>query len=248
MYITENIPDIKYVPVVYRNSGDTPYYGDKSRVVGYYSIAVTKETGTALNESRMEKESVIENDFSLSAEDKEILIDIARSTVEDYVNNKEIPEIDTKGFSKNLFTNTGAFVTLHKNGKLRGCIGRFEPDIQLYKVVQDMAISAASRDYRFSPVKPDELKNIDIEISVLTPLKKIQSIDEIVPGRHGIYIKKGYSSGTFLPQVASQTGWSVEEFLGHCSRDKAGIGWDGWKEADLYTYEALIFSEKEMTH
>ena len=109
-----------------------------------------------------------------------------------------------------------------------------------------MSVSAATRDYRFGPVKPDELKKIDIEISVLTPLKKINSIDEIELGKHGIYIKKDYKSGTFLPQVATQTGWTLEEFLGHCSDDKAGIGWNGWKDAELYIYEALIFSEHEM--
>ncbi len=248
MYMAENTDDIKYYPIQYKNSGDARNYGDKSRVVGYYSIAVAKDTESTLPESSGEKENQKKKDFELTEKDKKILLDIARSTVEDYVNKKSIPKINPKGFSENLLTNTGAFVTLHKYGKLRGCIGRFEPDKELYKVVQDMAISAATRDYRFSPVKPDELDDIDIEISVLTPLKMINSTDEIVLGKHGIYIKKGYSSGTFLPQVANQTGWGLEEFLGHCSRDKAGIGWDGWKDADLYTYEALIFSEKETDH
>jgi hypothetical protein len=91
-----------------------------------------------------------------------------------------------------------------------------------------------------------ELKNIEIEISVLTPLKKISSIDEIEMGKHGIWIKKGYRSGTFLPQVATETGWSKEEFLGHCARDKAGIGWEGWKDAELFTYEANVFNESEL--
>jgi MEMO1 family protein len=83
-----------------------------------------------------------------------------------------------------------------------------------------------------------------VEISVLTPMKKIHSIDEIEMGKDGIYIKKGSKSGTFLPQVAKETGWSKEEFLGHCAEDKAGIGWDGWKDAELYTYEAVVFGEK----
>ena len=248
MYLTEDADDIKYCPVQYKNSGDARYYGDKSRVVGYYSIAVAKEIEGTLPEDKSEKEDQKKKDFELTGKDKKILLDIARGTVEDYVNKRTIPKINPKGFSENLLTHTGAFVTLHKHGKLRGCIGRFEPDIELYKVVQEMAISAATRDYRFSPVKPEELDDIDIEISVLTPLRKIDSADEIQLGKHGIYIKKGYSSGTFLPQVATQTGWNIEKFLGHCSRDKAGIGWDGWKDADLYTYEALIFSEKETNH
>ena len=108
-----------------------------------------------------------------------------------------------------------------------------------------MAISAATRDYRFTPVKKEEIKDLELEISVLTPMKKIESIDEIVLGKHGIYIKKGGMGGTFLPQVATQTGWTKEEFLGHCSRDKARLAWDGWKDADIYTYEALVISEQD---
>ena len=115
----------------------------------------------------------------------------------------------------------------------------------MYKVVRDMAISASTKDYRFDPVTTDELKDIEIEISVLTPLKKIDSIDEFELGKQGIYIKKGFSAGTFLPQVAESTGWSKEEFLGHCARDKAGLGWDGWKDAALYTYEAIIIEEND---
>jgi AmmeMemoRadiSam system protein A len=107
----------------------------------------------------------------------------------------------------------------------------------------EMAQSAAFNDPRFSPLSFDELNEIDIEISVLTPLKKIKSIDEIQLGKHGIYIKKGLRSGTFLPQVATETGWTLEEFLGHCAQDKAGIGYYGWKDPDteIYIYEAIIF-------
>ena len=76
-------------------------------------------------------------------------------------------------------------------------------------------------------------------------MKRIESIDEIELGKHGIYIKKGYRGGTFLPQVATETGWNKEEFLGHCAQDKAGIGWEGWKTAEIYIYEALVFSEHE---
>jgi AMMECR1 domain-containing protein len=90
------------------------------------------------------------------------------------------------------------------------------------------------------------MKDIEIEISVLTPMKKIHSINEIVIGKHGIYIVKGQNSGTLLPQVPEKYGWTREEFLGYCARDKAGIGWNGWKDADIYIYEAIIFSEKEL--
>ncbi len=110
-----------------------------------------------------------------------------------------------------------------------------------------MAIAAAVQDPRFKPVVYDELSQLDIDISVLSPLRKISSPDELVIGRDGILIKKGNTSGTYLPQVAAETGWSKEEFLGHCSRDKAGLGWDGWKDADLYVYTADVFSEKEFS-
>jgi uncharacterized protein (TIGR00296 family) len=104
-----------------------------------------------------------------------------------------------------------------------------------------MTDASATRDTRFYPVRKEEFNDIKIEISVLTPLKKINDISEIELGKHGIYIKKGYYSGTFLPQVATKTGWTLEEFLGHCARDKAHIGWDGWKDAEIYTYEAIVF-------
>ena len=91
------------------------------------------------------------------------------------------------------------------------------------------------------PVTSDELADIDIEISVLSPMRRIQSIDELQLHRHGIYIKKGYRSGTFLPQVADEVNWTKEEFLGPCAQDKAGIGWDGWRDAELYVYEAIVF-------
>jgi uncharacterized protein (TIGR00296 family) len=106
-------------------------------------------------------------------------------------------------------------------------------------------VSSAIRDYRFKPVDTTELKDIEIEISVLTPMQKIDSIDEIEMGRHGIYIRKEFQTGTFLPQVARETNWSKEEFLGRCARDKAHIGWEGWRDAELYVYEALKFCEED---
>ncbi|NTV83496.1 MAG: AMMECR1 domain-containing protein, partial [Bacteroidales bacterium] len=103
-----------------------------------------------------------------------------------------------------------------------------------------------TQDSRFLPVTEEEFDEIDLEISVLTPLKRIYSIDEFQLGRHGIYMKKGYASGTFLPQVAHETGWNTEEFLGHCAQDKAHIGWNGWKDAELYVYEAYVFGEEDL--
>jgi len=143
-------------------------------------------------------------------------------------------------------TNCGAFVTLKKHSDLRGCIGRFDASEPLYKVVRDMAIASSTQDYRFPPVVYNEIPELEFEISVLTPMRRVYSADEIELGRHGIYIRKGQNSGTFLPQVATETGWTKEEFLGHCAQDKAGIGWNGWKDAELYVYEAIVFGEKEL--
>ena len=107
-------------------------------------------------------------------------------------------------------------------------------------MVQSMAVLSAC-DIRFDGLSEKELQEMQLEISVLSPLKKIESANEIQLGKHGIYIKKGLNTGTFLPQVAAKTGWDVEKFLGHCSRDKAGLGWSGWKTAELFTYEAVVF-------
>ncbi|MFO7657827.1 MAG: AmmeMemoRadiSam system protein B [Bacteroidales bacterium] len=242
MYMTENTTDIKYDHILYKNSGDAKYYGDKSRVVGYHAIAVTAETMNSDAESKTKDKT----GFQLTEKEKKKLIEISRNTLETYIRSGTIPEVNDSQLTENLNTYCGAFVSLHKEGKLRGCIGNFSQDIPLYKIVQEMTVSSSAHDHRFTPVTNGELEKIDIEISVLTPMKKIVSPDEIILGTHGIYIRKGQNSGTFLPQVAISTGWSLEEFLGHCARDKAGIGWEGWKDAEIFTYEAIVFSEHEV--
>jgi MEMO1 family protein len=234
LYMTAPQKDLAYCIVQYKNSGDAPR-GNREGVVGYYAITATRQGAPA------------RSSFSLDSKDRAKLLSIARSTVEAYVTDRSIPAVDASGVSEALRTPCGAFVTLTKRGVLRGCIGRFDAPDPLYTVVQQMAIASATQDSRFDPVVPGELRDIEVEISVLSPMTKISSIDEIQLGKHGIYIRKGMRSGTFLPQVATETGWTKEEFLGHCARDKAGLGWDGWKDADLYTYEALVFSEKEIS-
>lgn len=230
--ITEGRKDLVYKKIFYQNSGDSQLYGDKSRVVGYNAICAVK----------VERE-VDKSQFSLSEEDKVELLKIARRTIVRYINDGKVDDIDKSKLSANLLVEAGAFVTLKKAGQLRGCIGSFNPEKPLFEVVQSMSIASATQDYRFTPVVSDEISSLEIEISVLTPLKKIKSIDEIVLGKHGIYIKKGARSGTFLPQVANTHGWTLDDFIGHCAQDKAGIGWYGWKEADIYTYEAIVFEE-----
>jgi len=236
LYMTAHDPGITITPVQYMNSGDSKY-GDTSQVVGYWALAISKALKT---------ENGAEN-FTFSQNEKAALLNIARNTLSSYIRERRVPDMDSTGFSQNLMMKAGAFVTLHKNGELRGCIGRFTSDVPLYKVVQQMTIAASTEDSRFDVVTPREIDQLEIEISVLSPMKRIYSPDDIVVGKHGIYIKKGYFSGTFLPQVATETGWTREEFLGHCARDKAGIGWDGWKDAEIYTYEACVFSEKEIS-
>ena len=236
MYMAEVTEGAEIRLVDYTNSGDTKY-GDHSRVVGYNAMSVVVKP---------EKKAAQAKDFSVSEEDREILLQTARKSIEYYLENKAVYPVGDKGYSASLMTPCGAFVTLNKDGRLRGCIGRMtSTEMPLIKVVNEMAVSAAVNDYRFDKVTADELDDIEIEISILTPLKLISSVDEIQMGKHGIYIRKGSASGTFLPQVARETGWTKEEFLGHCARDKAGIGWEGWKDADIYIYEAIVFSEKD---
>ena len=228
LYLTQGNTNLLFNKIDYQNSGDIKLYGDKTSVVGYNAICISEPKRSG---------------FDLTDTDRHELIRIARSTIDSYIRTRTIPPLNPAGYSENLKVKAGAFVTLKIDGNLRGCIGSFEPSVPLYKVIQEMAIASSTQDSRFQPVKVQELESIHIEISVLTPMRKIKNISEIQLGKHGIYIKKGFSGGTFLPQVATETGWTLEEFLGHCARDKAGIGWTGWKDADIYTYEALIFEE-----
>jgi AmmeMemoRadiSam system protein A len=139
-----------------------------------------------------------------------------------------------------LSVHCGVFVSLYVDRKLRGCIGTFSEEESLHTNLMRMAVSAATSDSRFSPIERSELDNLTCEISLLTPREQIFSKKEIVLGKHGIYIQSGSHRGTLLPQVAVQQNWSVEEFLGNCSKYKAGLGWDGWKSAEMYVYEAIV--------
>jgi hypothetical protein len=189
--------------------------------------------------------------MKITEREKRFLLEVARESIRSWISSTRFRhEPDLQSIISldrpQVLEDSGAFVTLHKNGELRGCVGHFDAGYPLYLVVRDMAIEAATNDNRFPPVYYAELKDIDIEISVLTPLKKIESPDEIVLGRDGIYMIKEGKSGTFLPQVANETGWTKDEFLGHCSRDKMRMSWEDWKTAELFTYEAIIFSEKNL--
>jgi len=234
--ITEGNPDYKFNRISYMNSGDARGE-DKNKVVGYHAITVSYEP------SLTETDTNAKPAYNLTTGEQKQLLRLARNTIKNYLVNGQMLKVDAGKFSDKILAPSGAFVTLNKDGKLRGCIGQFFSEVPLYQVVQEMAISSAIHDNRFEPLTPGELSQVEIEISVLTPMHKITSIDEIELGRHGIYIKRGNRAGTFLPQVATQTGWNLQEFLGHCSRDKAGIGWEGWKDAEVFVYEAYVFGE-----
>ena len=220
----------------YSNSGDAPW-GDTARVVGYHAFAAVRRAGESGTQAAAEK-------FALTAGEKALLLDIARRSIADSLAGRSAQPVSEALLTPALRKRCGAFVTLNEGGRLRGCIGNLVGRRPLWQTVQAMARAAAFEDPRFRPVGAAELPGIDIEISVLSPLRRIHSVSEVELGRHGIYIVKGPRSGTFLPQVATDTGWTREEFLGHCARDKAGLGWDGWRDAELYTYEAEVFGEE----
>jgi AmmeMemoRadiSam system protein A len=177
--------------------------------------------------------------FSLSPEEKTRLLKIARETLERYVRNNEVyrpEENDPK-----LLRPKGAFVTLKKNGELRGCIGFIEPVLPLHQTVVQATIYAASKDARFPPVIASELEDIELEISVLTPPVRIDDPREVEVGKHGLIIAKGGQRGLLLPQVPVENRWSRRTFLQRTCQ-KAGLPKDAWREgAEIYTFEAIVF-------
>ena len=179
---------------------------------------------------------------------QEELLKIARSAIEAAAKGSSPPESPTENFPE-LEQPLGAFVTLNKRGRLRGCIGTFQPDKPVWQTVVEMAQSAAMKDPRFPPVNESELPEIDIEISVLSPLEKTDAPLSLELGVHGIYVKRGFMSGTYLPQVATEHNMSKEEFLSSCCAHKAGLPPDAWKDpaTEVYLYTAQIFRERGKT-
>ena len=213
------------------NSGDAT--GDKSRVVGYGALAIV-----SINETMaLKKETVYD------AKQRAELLGIARRTLEEYTKKGKAPDISTADPA--LRADRAVFVTLRKKGELRGCIGRLKAEQPLFLAVKDMTIAAASSDTRFKPVLAEELKDIDLEISVLSPMARVKSVDEIKMSENGVMVKNGFHSGVFLPQVAGETGWSREEFLNELCSQKAGLPKNAWKDAstELYVFTAEVFGE-----
>jgi AmmeMemoRadiSam system protein A len=178
----------------------------------------------------------------LSPEAKATLLKLARSTLKQHF-KREADPVDTS--LAELQRNRGAFVSLHKKGALRGCIGVFSGKGPLHATVSSMALSAAFEDPRFPPLTAKELDDVEIEISVLSPLKRIESVEEIEVGKHGIYLVKGFNRGVLLPQVATEYGWDRKTFLDQTCL-KAGLPGDCWREgAEIYTFTAEVFGEEE---
>jgi AmmeMemoRadiSam system protein B/AmmeMemoRadiSam system protein A len=225
-----NVSEIKLLK--YANSGDVAI-GDKSQVVGYSSIAFTWEVSSGTSSG-----------LELNSQQKSKLLEIARTSVEKYVREKQIPgfEISDPLLNESL----GTFVTLKKHSQLRGCLGRFEPNIPLYQIVSQMAVAAATQDARFKPVQVSELNDLEYEISVLSPLRRIDDWREIEIGKHGVQIKQGFRSGVFLPQVATDNNWDLDKFMGELCSQKAGLPWDCWKngQVDIYVFTAEVFGEE----
>lgn len=179
----------------------------------------------------------------LDEDQKERLLQIARRSITDCLKLKQAPQLSESDPA--LMEKRGAFVTITKGGALRGCIGYVEPIKSLYQAVSEMAVQAAIYDPRFPPLDESELGQIKLEISVLSPLKKIKDINEIEVGTHGIMIRKGLNSGLLLPQVAIEYGWGRKEFLQQTCY-KAGLAPDEWKKgADISIFSADVFGENK---
>jgi MEMO1 family protein len=226
--------------ISHANSGDTTL-GDRSRVVGYAAVSFCRASrpcseflpaGTPTNDAIPS---------ALTGDQKQALLAFARNTIRQYLETETTPLFrqDDPAFLEKQ----GAFVTLKKHGELRGCIGNMTPELPLYQTIGRMALSAAFQDSRFPRLLLTELKDIQIEISVLTPYRRITSADQIQIGQDGVLLKRSGRSAVFLPQVAPEQGWTRGEMLDNLCR-KAGLASDCWKQnAEFHIFQAVIFSE-----
>ncbi|MFH0795541.1 MAG: AmmeMemoRadiSam system protein B [Candidatus Omnitrophota bacterium] len=249
LLLAQNL-DSEVKTLKYANSGDVT--GDKGRVVGYGSVAFSYANSNVgvgfirpaglINQAPTKLPGNSKNGGELDKNEQKELLQIARKTLEEYIASGKTPHFEPK--SSRLSERRGVFVTLKKKDSLRGCIGYIRPVEPLYQAVTEMAVSASTKDYRFPRVSAKELKEIKIEITVLSPLKLIDQVEEIEVGRHGLYISKGGLSGLLLPQVATEYGWNRQEFLEHTCQ-KAGLPPNAWKEKDsqIYIFSGQVFGE-----
>jgi AmmeMemoRadiSam system protein B/AmmeMemoRadiSam system protein A len=228
--------------ISYANSGDTAL-GDRSRVVGYGAIAFVAGQGGNNAAVSPTKKAAEEKGATFDEAQERALLSFARKTIRQYLTTQTAPL--ARGFDSSLERQSGAFVTLRKNGELRGCIGHMKEDIPLCQVVGYCALQAAFNDRRFPPVEIGELDAVEIEISVLTPYETVRGYDAIRVGTDGVLMKKDGRSAVFLPSVAVEQGWTRDEMLSHLSL-KAGLPADAWKKnAEFYTFQAVVFGESE---
>ncbi len=224
--------------IKYANSGDVPM-GDRGRCVGYCAVAfcASEKEGEGVSE---EAGQTSEGELN-EAQQKQLLV-LARETITQYVKRRTMPDLPT---GEPAFEQERAvFVTLHKHGDLRGCIGTLEAREPLAQAVRSSAISAATQDPRFPPVTADELDEVHIEISVLSPMRKVASADEIIVGKHGVVVSQGMRRGVFLPQVAPEQGWDRETMLRHLCADTAHLPPDAWRHgATLQIFTTQVFGE-----
>jgi len=199
----------------YANSGDVTQ--EKDKVVGYASMGLIRSPYTDV--------------------EKKELLSIARNAITEFVTDKKTIEVDMK--NPKLRTDGAVFVTIKEKGSLRGCIGHVQAIMPLYQSVIKNAIAASSGDPRFPPMTKDEIQDIEIEISILSPMQKLKDVKNIEIGKHGLVIRKGSQSGLLLPQVATEQGWDRQTFLRQICT-KAGLPEYAWKDAELYTFTAEI--------
>ena len=216
----------------YANSGDTT--GDKTRVVGYGAVAITRASAAEVRKSA---------EFQLSGREKSALMKIARASVETAVRDRKMYLVGSTGFPR-LEEARGAFVTLKEHGELRGCIGYITPMKSLAETVRDVASYAALEDSRFTPVTVQELPLLEYEVSVMSPLRRVQDIKEIKVGKHGLIMKQGETEGILLPQVPVEERWDRDTFIEQTCL-KAGLPRQAWKEdaTDIFMFTALVFGE-----
>jgi MEMO1 family protein len=217
----------------YAHSGDIT--GDRSNVVGYAAMLWCAATG---EEQRGPRKVGV--DLGLTDGEKRVLKEIARTTIQCALDKSPLPGF--QDLTPTLREPRGAFVTLEKNHQLRGCIGFIEAVKPLHETIREMAQAAAFRDPRFPPLRKEEWPQVEVEISVLTPMRRIQDVSEIQVGTHGLMIVRGPYRGLLLPQVATDYGWDPKTFLEHTCT-KAGLPTDAWKDPDakIYVFSADVF-------
>ncbi|MDY6876296.1 MAG: AmmeMemoRadiSam system protein B [Chloroflexota bacterium] len=209
----------------YANSGDSSY-GNREQVVGYGAVMLWRYEPPDLTDARREE-----------------LLALARAAIEEHMETGRVPDYETDDPA--LARRSGAFVTLKESGQLRGCIGHTRADQPLYQVVQQMAVAAATEDPRFPPLTQEKLANVTIEISVLSPFRRMTDVEQVQVGTHGLMIFQDGSQGLLLPQVPVEQGWGQMQFLDNLCL-KAGLPEDCWREgASLYAFTAVVFGEEE---